>query len=191
MRFPAHRCFRLGGAPGLAAGHADVDVHRVRGGLGSASTAGATSRNSRDLNNPADHIAEYVLPRETVDTWTSLVTFHAFPRSPPNAVQAATNLGNTLRSRDRGVEFNLVANPATSEALIDFLLATPNSDVVEFNVFKYAPVGNTGLIAAQFARRFRAGSMTLDQLREMRRRAVAEMSRFDMAAVKTYFAQVR
>jgi hypothetical protein len=144
-----------------------------------------------DLNNPVDHIAEYVLPRETVDTWTSLVTFHAFPRSPPNAVQAATSLGNTLRSRDSSVEFNLVANPATSEALIDFLIATPGSDVVEFNVFKYAPVGNTGLIAAQFARRFRAGSMSLDQLREMRRRAVAEMSRFDMAAVKTYFARVR
>ena len=43
-----------------------------------------------NLQNPADHIAEFVLPGETVQTWTTLITFHAFPQSPPDAVRAAT-----------------------------------------------------------------------------------------------------
>src|SRR3954454_11821370 len=90
-----------------------------------------------DLQKPADHIAEFVLPGETMGRWTTLITFHAFPQSPPDAVQAATALGRIVKSRDG--EFNLVANPATSEALIDFIIPTADG-MVEFNAFKYAPV---------------------------------------------------
>jgi hypothetical protein len=78
----------------------------------------------------------------------------------------------------------VIANPRTPEAIIDFLIPVPNSDLMEFNVFKYTPAGNA-LVALQFVRRVRLGEIDA----EIRRRAINEMVQYEMGAVKAYFGK--
>ena len=55
-----------------------------------------------------------------------------------------------MRERYNGAKYKLITNPKTAEAIIDFLIAVPNSELMD--VFKYTPTGND-LVAMQFARR--------------------------------------
>lgn len=129
-------------------------------------------------------IVEYVPAGESLEDWTRLVGLHMFrehPGSPADAAAALARLaersypGSKPRIRSEG-----------SEAVIDFTVAAPGGEFVEFNVFKYArgPDGR-GIVAFQYARRFRG----LDP-EEVRRRAaawIAEAARFDMNVARAAF----
>ena len=73
----------------------------------------------------------------------------------------------------------MISNPKTAEAMIDFLIPVPNSELMEFNVFKYTPAGNE-LVALQFARRVKLGEIDADELREIRKNALDELARYEM-----------
>jgi hypothetical protein len=82
----------------------------------------------------------------------------------------------------------VVTNPKTAEAIIDFLIPVPNSALMEFNVFKYAPAGNE-LVALQFAQRVKLGEIDADALRGIRERAIKEMAEYRMEPVKAFFGK--
>ena len=79
--------------------------------------------------------------------------------------------------------------PKSDEAIVDFLTWVPGSDVMEFNVFKYAKAGEdgTGLIALQYAQRIKA-DMEVADFRALRQRMVDEMLHTDAEPAREYFA---
>ena len=89
-------------------------------------------------------------------------------------------------------DLQLVANKAVAFRLYSSLVRTEDKlgDVVEFNVYKYAPAGK-GLVAAQFAYRFNHGEQDASEVKELRQRAARVMTDFDMTAVKSYFERPR
>lgn len=131
---------------------------------------------------------EFGLADETLKGWTKLVTVHAFTNNGNDAMRAATTLANLIRERHKGAKYQVITNPKTSEAIIDFLIPVPNSDLMEFNVFKYAPAGNE-LVALQFAQRVKLFEIDGKELADIRKRALDEMANYEMAPVKAFFGK--
>lgn len=131
---------------------------------------------------------EFGLENETLKDWTKLVTIHSFPQGGNNAGAAAAKLANLVRERYRGAKYKVITNPKTSDSIVDFLIAVPNSDLMEFNVFKYTPTGNE-LVAMQFARRLKLGEVDAEELSDIRQRAIKEMAQYEMGPVKAYFGK--
>ena len=131
-------------------------------------------------------LAEFVRADETVQTWTKLVGFYSYPELGNDAARGAAGLVQVLKQKN--LKFTILNNPKTAETMVDFLAFS--NETVEFNVFKYAPAAK-GLVAAQYARRFKLGELDADDVKALRKRAVDEMARFDMAPVKAHFAPAR
>jgi len=133
---------------------------------------------------------EFGLAGEPIESWTKLVTLHAFTQNGNDAQRAAATLANLVRERYKGAPSRVVTNPKTAEAIIDFLIPVPNSELMEFNVFKYTPAGNE-LVALQFARRVKLGEIDATALRAIRERAVNEIAQYDMAPVKAFLGKAQ
>jgi hypothetical protein len=141
-----------------------------------------------DASKAPNAQVEFGLEGERIEAWTRLVTVHAFPNGGNDATRAATNLANLIRKRYPGAKYKVISNPKTSEAIIDFLLPVPNSEMMEFNVFKYGPAGD-GLVALQFARRVKRGEIDAEELSGIRQRAIKEMAAYEMGPVRAYFGK--
>ena len=124
---------------------------------------------------------------ESLKGWTRLVTLHAFPQARDVAA-AAGALARTVRQRDASTKMRLIANDATGEAMLDFLAF--KGEVGEFNVFKYAPAASgRGVVAVQFARRFRLGELDAEDVKQLRERSINEMAGFNMGPARAAFAR--
>jgi hypothetical protein len=141
-----------------------------------------------DASKAPNAQVEFGLSAERIEAWTRLVTVHAFPNGGNDAMRAAANLADLIRQRYPGAKYKVISNPKTSEAIIDFLLPVPNSELMEFNVFKYTPAGN-GLVALQFARRIKLGEIDAEELSDIRQRAINEMAAYEMGPVKAYLGK--
>ena len=84
----------------------------------------------------------------------------------------------------------MITNPKTAEAIIDFFIPVPNSELMEFNVFKYAPAGKE-LVALQFARRVKLGEIDGAELSEIRQNAIQEIAKYDIKCVKVFFGKAQ
>ena len=114
-------------------------------------------------------VAEFTLPGETVNDWTKLFAFHSYPEAGDNPGLAAATLGKVVKEVNKDANFALTEDPKTGEAIVDFLTWAPHSDVMEFNVFKYARAANgPGLVDAQ---RFKADDFGVDDFRALRQRS--------------------
>jgi hypothetical protein len=142
--------------------------------------------------NKADQFAEFGLVKEPIDKWNKLLVFHYHPQSDKDASRAAAQLAKIVLQRYKGADIRILKNDANGEAMIHFMLAAPNSDIVEVNVFKYAKApGQDGLISAQVALRFELGEADPNEIKQARMRAVDEMARFPMQTVADYFAAAK
>jgi hypothetical protein len=138
---------------------------------------------------PGNGLAEFTLQGETLDTWTKLFAFHAYPSLLETPAQAASDLGKVLKQVNKDANYALTEDKETGDAIIDFLTWSPGSDVMEFNVFKYSRAGlRPGLVALQFAQRFKLGTYSVEAFRALRERAVANMAGTDVTQVRAYFA---
>ena len=137
-----------------------------------------------EQSNARAGIVEFVPADETLDGWTRLVGFFVFwdnPGSPKQAGETLTRLneerypGSMSRLRTKG-----------DEALVDFVLKAPNSDVVECNIFKYGrgPSGR-GIVAFQYARRFRG--LDPGDVRTLCGRYIGEAAQFDLDVARAAF----
>jgi hypothetical protein len=131
---------------------------------------------------------EFGLAHETLEGWTKLVTLHSFTQNGNDASRAVTVLANLIRDRHKGAKYRVIKNATTREAIIDFLVPVPNSELMEFNLFKYAPAGDE-LVAFQFAQRVKLGEIDAEELRNIRNRAVEELVSYDMAPVRAFFGK--
>jgi hypothetical protein len=139
---------------------------------------------------PGDGIAEFTLEGETVDDWTKLFGYFAFPESGDDPMLMAEEVGKATKVTNPDANYAIIENKERGDAIIDFLTWAPGSDVMEFNVFKYARAEyGPGLVALQYAQRFKLGDMSVEAFRALRERMVEAMANTDIAQARTYFAE--
>jgi hypothetical protein len=139
-----------------------------------------------------DGIAEFTLAGETVDDWSKLFAFHAYPEMGDDPLAAVETVGKVVKETNKDANYAIVTNDKTGEAIIDFLTWTPESDVMEFNVFKYArSADRRGLVAMQYAQHIKLGEIDVEGMRALRQRTVDEMATEDITQAQDYFAKKR
>ena len=139
-----------------------------------------------------DGIAEFTLAGETVDDWSKLFAFHAYPEMGDDPLAAVETVGKVVKETNKDANYAIVTNDKTGEAIIDFLTWAPESDVMEFNVFKYArSADGRGLVAMQYAQHIKLGEIDVEGMRALRQRTVDEMATEDMTQAQDYFAKKR
>jgi hypothetical protein len=121
-------------------------------------------------SSSGDGVAEFTLEGETVNDWSKLFAYHIYPAAPDNPKLAAETLGKTVKDNNKDANYSLTEDAKSGEATVDFLTWAPGSDVMEFNVFKCAKTGDgSGLIALQYAQRFKTKDIPVDEFRKLQR----------------------
>ncbi|MBC7831822.1 MAG: hypothetical protein H7Y62_07370 [Hyphomicrobium sp.] len=147
-------------------------------------------RAQQEDGSPGDGLAEFTLPGETVNDWSKLFAFHAYPEMGDDPVAAVKMVGKVVKETNKDANFAIIENEKTGEALIDFLTWAPESDVMEFNVFKYArATDGKGLVAVQFAQHIKLGDIDVDGMRALRARSVQDMADTPISEAQAYFAR--
>jgi hypothetical protein len=140
--------------------------------------------------SPGDGLAEFTLPGETVSDWSKLFAFHAYPEMGDDPVAAVKMVGKVVKETNKDANFAIVENEKTGEAIIDFLTWTPESDVMEFNVFKYVRASNgKGLVAMQYAQHIKLADIDVAGMRALRARSVDDMAALAITPAQDYFAR--
>lgn len=121
---------------------------------------------------------EFGLPPEPIKEWTRLVTYRHYPKREADAVKSAHALARNVMARDKGARHAVIANEKTKEAIVDFL-TTVKDDEMEFDVFKFTLAPGGGLVATQYAYRFKLPNMTVEEMKKIRTAAIAEMAKYD------------
>ena len=143
----------------------------------SATRSTSRIRRSRRTARPGDGVAEFTLPGETVDDWSKLFAYHAYPEMGDDPVAAVKMVGKVVKETNKDANFAIIENEKTGEAIIDFLTWAPESDVMEFNVFKYARAADgKGLVAMQYAQHIKLGDIDVEGMRALRARSVEDMA---------------
>jgi len=138
---------------------------------------------------PGDRLAEFTLQGETVNDWTKLFAFYLFPSSGDDPAAMAEAVGRATKENNPDANYAVIKSKDKGDAIVDFLTWAPDSDVMEFNVFKYARAEyGPGLVALQYAQRFKLGDMSVEQFRALRQHAVRAMAATNIAQARTYFA---
>ena len=139
-----------------------------------------------------DAIAEFTLAGETVNDWSKLFAFHAYPEMGDDPLAAVETVGKVVKETNKDANYAIVTNDKTGEAIIDFLTWAPESDVMEFNVFKYARAADgRGLVAMQYAQHIKLGEIDVEGMRALRQRTVDDMATEDITQAQDYFAKKR
>lgn len=137
-------------------------------------------------------LAEFTLKGETVENWTKLFAFYAYPQMGDDPTAAVEAVGKVVKETNPDANYAIVVNEEKDEAIIDFLTWADGSEVMEFNVFRYAPADDgAGLIALQYAQNINIDDTDVEAMRALRERAVREISAMDMDAAQDYFAAKR
>ncbi|MDH4983843.1 hypothetical protein [Hyphomicrobium sp. D-2] len=136
-------------------------------------------------------LAEFTLKGETVENWSKLFAFYAYPQMGTDPAAAVEAVGKVVKETNPDANYAIdVSNE--KEAIIDFLTWAEGSEVMEFNVFRYTPADDgPGLIAMQYAQHINIDDMDVEAMRALRERAVREMAAMDMDAAQDYFAAKR
>lgn len=141
---------------------------------------------------PGNGVAEFTLPGETVNDWSKLFAFHSYPEMVADPVAAVEALGKAVKENNKDANYAIIANEKAGEAIIDFLTWAPESDVMEFNVFKYTrSADGRGLVAMQFAQHVKLGDIDVEGMRALRERSVGSMTETDIAQAQRFFAEKR
>jgi hypothetical protein len=105
---------------------------------------------------------------------------------------AVETVGKVVKETNKDANYAIVTNDKTGESIIDFLTWAPESEVMEFNVFKYArSADGRGLVAMQYAQHIKLGEIDVEGMRALRQRTVDEMATEDITQAQDYFAKKR
>jgi hypothetical protein len=137
-----------------------------------------------------DGLAEFTLLGETVEDWSKLFAYHAYPEMGDDPLAAVTMVGKVVKEANKDANFAIVEDEKTGETIIDFLTWTPESQVMEFNVFKYARAADgKGLVAMQYAQHVKLGDIDVEGMQALRARSVEDMAGEDISQAQAYFAK--
>ena len=141
----------------------------------------------KDARDGGNSLVELLRNGDNLQTWRKLIAFHRFPNSGESPKDAVLALAALLKQRDPETKFAIIENPKTREVIIDFLASDRGTDEVELNVFKYARHhSKKGLVAIQFAERFRLGEASGEGVKKSRQTAIDEAAIFDIEYADPY-----
>ena len=141
----------------------------------------------KDARDGGNSLVELLREGDKLEAWHKLIAFHRFPNSGDSPKDAALALVALLKQRDPQTKFAIIENPKTHEVIIDFLASEKGTDQVELNVFKYARHhSKKGLVAIQFAERFRLGEANGEGVKKSRQTAIDETAAFDIEFADPY-----
>lgn len=155
-------------------------------------TLGFEDHTTLEDGQMGDAIAEFALPGESVEDWSKLFAFYAYPQMGDDPAAAVEAVGKAVKEANKDANYAIAIDEESGEAIIDFLTWVPESDVMEFNVFKYArSEDGRGLIAMQFAQHLTIDDIDVEGMRALRERAVKDMTDTDIGQAQKYFADKR
>lgn len=133
-------------------------------------------------NKPEMRLIEYVRQNETVENWTKLVAIRNFTKEN-NPKLSVTNLAKAVKQQNPDAKFQIFVKKDGSEAQIDFLTWTDDSQYMEFNIHRYLKVkGYDGLISYQFAYKLTDTSdQSMALFKKNRQQWINEMSEIKFA----------
>ena len=104
-----------------------------------------------------EKLIEFVRESESFDKWTRLVgyRYQHFGSVDNDPVKAAQGVAQVVKSSHPEARTSIIANPNSNEALLDFLVLSPDRMFMEFNVFRYArSLDGSAVVSLQLAYRF-------------------------------------
>jgi hypothetical protein len=143
----------------------------------------------REDGRPGNAVAEFTRTGETVNDWTKLFAYYSYPDAGEDAMRMAEAVGTEVKRQNPDANYAVNQDGRNGDAIVDFITWEPDSDVLEFNIFKFAPAKfGPGLVALQYAQRIKADDTDGEKLRELRQRMILEMADEDIAQAQDYFA---
>lgn len=129
-------------------------------------------------DSPQGTIKEFILPGETLDSWTKLVAIREFPKER-SAERYIGNMAAEFKKKHPALQFAMFEKKKTREWAIDYLIIEPppgkSEAVIEWNYFQARknPSGE-GIIVDQFATRYpltdlTGGKLTPDGVKDQRK----------------------
>ena len=145
----------------------------------------------RDQNG--DKFLEFVRESESFKKWTKLIGLRhqKLPGIANDPQKAAKGMARVVKMSNPDAQSRVIANPKTSEALIDFLTWPSDRKFMEFNVFRFvrSPDGNA-VVSLQIAYRFTDTSAAgINKFREIRKSWINKAVAFDMDKIHATLAR--
>ncbi len=104
-----------------------------------------------------EKLIEFVRESESFDKWTRLVgyRYQHFGSVDNDPLKVAQGVAQVVKSSHPEARTSIIANPKSNEALLDFLILSPDKMFMEFNVFRYArSLDGSAVVSLQLAYRF-------------------------------------
>lgn len=184
VRFACWIVFALAGAAALPASAQSVEeMLGVPGPVRFQDTEFALAWSSRPSH---DYIKqEYVPAGEQPEHFNQMFMIEANTSATPQAAAAAqVDMLKQRKGSDPVVNYALIRNDATGEIILDFLMSDSSGGevIVEWNAYRYAPLGKAGGVAlfAISRRGYGDGAKPfLKGLKEIRHPAINALAAFD------------
>jgi hypothetical protein len=133
--------------------------------------------------NPELPVSEFIPEGETLEKWTRLASIRRYPDLDDAQELAKLTVEEVAKSYP-GSPTNLVDDPHSSDAIIEFVVNAPDDSFAEYNLFKYAKDPSGGVVAEQYALRTYGDRKTfMDELSTRRQQLLDEMTESGLAAV--------
>jgi len=140
-----------------------------------------------------DKFVEFVREEESFQIWTKLIGFRLqrLPGLGNDPKRAAGAMAQVLRGSNPNVPLRVIANDQLGEALIDFVMRTPDGKFMEFNVWRYIKsTDGNGVISLQLAYRFADVTPEgIERFKGVRASWIKQALAFDMGRVRAEFGQ--
>lgn len=145
----------------------------------------------RDNDHPIK-ISEYYLAHETISDWHELVEFQIYPVNPQGntPVDFAQRLAQAFKQRYPKMQFAILANNKTGEALLDFFYPISKrkekgKTFLEYNAFKlFKDTGSHRTMSFHYAKNIegentaRPMSKVIDDIKKTRAEIIPAMAKF-------------
>jgi hypothetical protein len=99
-------------------------------------------------SHPSPHYykQEYLPAGQTSERFRHMVLIEAIERRVDvnGAVAAQIKMLNKRKATDPTVNFAVIRNPKTGEVILDFILSAQNTNIVEWNAYRYATLKGKG-----------------------------------------------
>jgi hypothetical protein len=140
-----------------------------------------------------DKLLEFVREGESFEKWTKLVAYRyqKLPGADNDPKRVATGIAQSVKARYPESRSSVIANEKNNEALVDFLIRSPDGKFMEFNVFRYVrSADGAAVVSLQMAHRFDDVSEEgAERIRRLRESWIKQAISFDMSRVHAALAQ--
>jgi hypothetical protein len=140
-----------------------------------------------------DKLLEFVRDGESFEQWTKLVAYRyqKIPGADNDPKTLAAGIAQTVKTRYPESGSRVIVNKENGEALVDFLIRSPDGKFMEFNVFRYVrSTDGNAVVSLQMAHRFEDVSAEgTERFRKLRESWIGQAIAFDMQRAHAALAQ--